>query len=266
MSKQNAPAADVLYTNVQSLAPEIFKRGAAMRNRVQGKVATGTKFDRKEFLQDCEVAVFNAFIALGGKVEQANEFSWKEREAELLDRAYADLEQYTKGSGTEFRDAILRGRRRFDRASIAGIQWTSWKSAFVNTSAFRCRNNGHLVERALGDSSGGIASGGHGVYQYEETASEYEQQEYDEQMSRLVTVIRDIVGESAATVLIQHYIEGTTIRDIARQQLTAEGEELEATVVERRRQRLSQQLLRTKQQLAAKLGSEWVDAYKQVAA
>lgn len=80
-----------------------------------------------------QVAVFEAFLELGGDCDSPERFDWAS--ASLVRKAVSLLQKMCIGSHSDIYDYILRGRVRLAGAHNEELQWDSWRDATVTDAA-----------------------------------------------------------------------------------------------------------------------------------
>lgn len=222
-----------LYKGLRRVGARVYKAAFTKRNTVQGRVAGGTAFDRREFRQDCEVAVFEAFIALGGDVEAPGKFDWSSDA--LFTRALAELEQDTRGKGSAYHDAVNRLRPRADRSTVAQYQWTAWR------------------QRPLGGSNSKAGRPGRPRTDGRLHTIDPMENPGEDMAGDLIAAIKNAVGERDADLVRRFYLEGETLRDMARAQVGSD----DPVKIEAARANLSQRLRRIRHKCATLLDASW---------
>jgi hypothetical protein len=79
-----------------------------------------------EWEQHGRVAVFFAFVALGGDVDSPETFNWKARP--LIGKSLSLLQQLTLGSQSDLYDKVLRTRARLIAHPVDEMCWDAWQT------------------------------------------------------------------------------------------------------------------------------------------
>jgi DNA-directed RNA polymerase specialized sigma24 family protein len=134
------------------------------------------EIDLVEYLTLSESSAFLAFVDLGGDVKKPMEFAWEAREAEMVKSATAFLRRDLQEKGSESHDVFRRNTCRQDGSLNETARWDAW-------------NPKNIEERA-------------------------EREQVRDKLDQLLPELQQVLRPNDVQLLVWHYVEGKTWRDI----------------------------------------------------
>jgi DNA-directed RNA polymerase specialized sigma24 family protein len=195
------------------LVAQLKEIGAVARrqtHRVAAAVyhSNGEAVDKAEFITYSETAAYLAFIELGGQPECPESFEWQGRRTELLRATQRELRKILKGADQGFDDARLRSRHRPDRASVQEFQWSSWARLPHTKGIDRIHHGRRSIEDDTGREYVAVAPS---------CDTSTISHELDVALQQLSAVMAEELSESELALLTEHYFEGRSQCELARE-------------------------------------------------
>lgn len=202
-----------------------------------------------EFTQASLAAVFEAFLDLGGDVENPEAFEWAAQRGALLRAAREHLREAVTGNGSTYSQYRSRYLQRVHVIRASKHAWTAWD---------------RMYEPASSDVGSAELMGFKNTSRAQPARHDYvpdqELHLHAQMVAGLEGAVRAAVSPQQADFLIAHYLHDRPQIEIARERLTAQGIAAPTEQELRREENaVNRTLTRARQSAAARLPAVWRD-------
>lgn len=202
-----------------------------------------------EFTQASVTAVFEAFLDLGGDVENPHAFDWIGQRGALLRAAKEHLREAVTGHGSTYAQYRSRYLQRVHVIKASKHAWTAWD---------------RMYEPASSDVGSAELMGSKNTSRAQPARRDYVSDQdlhlHNQMVAGLEGAVRAAVSPQQADFLIAHYLHDRPQIEIARERLSAQGISTPTEQQLRREENaVNRTLTRARQSAAARLPDVWRD-------
>lgn len=189
----------------------------------------------------CRMAVFEAFLQLGGQVDAPEAFDFTAHTVALERLGLRALRHATLGAKSEYGAAGRRLSLRKDGAMVSALRWDAWTHLGIVGDEHHVGTDARRVTAAVSEEY--VAP------------NPVEADILAERISTFASALEQVVSPTAFRWLIERYRDGVTIRTQA-ERLMAERPEY-AGDFQRAANYIDQTISRARRKAAVALGAEW---------